>query len=460
VTVRPTACGALSGPVAVVGFAVTGQAVARVLRRFGLEVVAVEDAATPARREAARRLGVELIAAPDRAVLAAAVGRCALVVASPGVPPRHPVFELVEPDRLVSEIELAYRLSPVPLVAVTGTNGKTTVTALVTAMLVASGVRAEASGNIGQPLISTVTAGDADLVVAEVSSFQLALTSSFRPVVAAWLNAAENHLDWHPSFGDYVAAKRRIWANQRDCDVAVVNGDDPIVAAAASTAPARVVTFGQAGSDYRLVDGRFLAPDGELLATNSDLVRDLPHDRLNALGALATALEAGALADACRTALRTTAPPAHRLTHVATLDGVAYYDDSKATTPAAVIAALQGFSSVVLILGGRNKGLDLATIRRTIDGAAGLILRGVVAIGEASAEVVAAFAPDHKVVEAGSMGEAVAIATGMADPGDAVLLSPGCASFDWYESYAARGDDFVAAVRRLHSSELRDRAEA
>ena len=459
-TVRPTACGALAGPVAVVGFAVTGQAVSRVLRGFGLEVVVVEDAATPAQRAAAVELGVELVAAPDRGTLAAAVGRCALVVVSPGVPPRHPVFELVAPDRLVSEIELAYRLSPIPVVAVTGTNGKTTVTALVTAMLVASGVHAEASGNIGQPLISTVMSGDVDLAVAEVSSFQLALTSSFRPIVAAWLNVAENHLDWHPSFGDYVAAKRRIWANQRDLDVAVANGDDPIVAAAARAAPARVVTFGEAGSDYRLVAGRFLAPDGELLATSSDLVRDLPHDRRNALGALATALEAGASPPACRTALRTTAPPAHRLSHVATLDGVSYYDDSKATTPAAVIAALQGFSSVVLILGGRNKGLDLATIRRAVDAAAGHLLRGVVAIGEASAQVVAAFAPDHEVAEAGSMGEAVAIAAGMADRGDAVLLSPGCASFDWYESYAARGDDFAAAVRSLRSLDLGHRAEA
>ncbi len=447
----------LSGPVAVIGFAVTGQAVARVLRDRGLEIVAVEDAPTPERRAAARALGVEFVAAPSRTELGDAVGGCALVVASPGVPPRHPVFGLVEPDRLISEIELAYRLSPVPIVAVTGTNGKTTVTALVTAMLAASGVRAEASGNIGQPLISTVTAGSADLAVAEVSSFQLALTSSFHPAVAAWLNVAENHLDWHRSFGDYVAAKARIWANQGDDDVAVANLDDPIVIAEARRSRARVVTFGQTGRGYRLVEGRFLAPDGGLLATSRDLVRDLPHDRLNALAALAAALEAGAAPDGCRAALRATPPPVHRLTHVATIGGVAYYDDSKATTPAAVTAAVRGFSSVVLILGGRNKGLELSTIRRAVDDCAGLVVRGVVAIGEAAEEVVAAFSPGHAVARAESMGEAVSLAAGMARAGDAVLLSPGCASFDWYESYAARGDDFASAVHALGSRDVRQR---
>jgi len=441
----------LSGPVAVIGFAVTGQTVARVLKEKGLDVVAVEDAPTPARESAAASLGVELVVAPGRGELAVLVGRCELVVASPGVPPRHPVFELAGAGQLVSEIELAYRLSSMPIVAVTGTNGKTTVTALVTAMLVASGVRAEASGNIGQPLIATVTNDDVEVAVAEVSSFQLALSSSFRPRVATWLNLAENHLDWHRSLDDYVAAKARIWANQEDDDVALVNSDDPIVAAAAQSARGRVVTFGRTGCGYRLEEGSFFAPDGGLVATSDDLVRDLTHDRLNALAALATALESGGSRKACRAALRTTPPAVHRLTHVATIDGVGYYDDSKATTPAAVVAALRGFASVVLILGGRNKGLDLTAIRRAVDARTDLDLRAVVAIGEAAPEVVAAFAPVYGVVVAGSMDEAVSVAARAARPGDAVLLSPGCASFDWYESYAARGDDFAAMVHELEA---------
>jgi UDP-N-acetylmuramoylalanine--D-glutamate ligase len=440
---------AVAGPVAVIGFAVTGQAVARALGAMGVEVVAVEDAPTPARDAAAHELGVELVTAPDADKLAATVGRCELVVVSPGVPPRHPVFSLVAADRLVSEIELAWRISPIPVVAVTGTNGKTTVTDLVTAMLVASGVRAEASGNIGRPLIATVTAGQADLAVAEVSSFQLALSSSFRPHVATWLNVAENHLDWHRSFDDYVAAKARIWANQDATDVALANADDAVVMAAARASRARVVTFGSTGDGYRVEGTRLVAPDGTLLATSGDLVRDLPHDRLNALAALATALEAGGSPDGCRRALRVTGPPAHRLTHVATVDGVEYYDDSKATTPAAVAAAVRGFSSVVLILGGRNKGLDLSEVRRAVEGTPGLRVRGIVATGEAAPEVAALFAHGYEVATASSMGEAVSAAAGLARPGDAVLLSPACASFDSYESYEARGDDFTATVREL-----------
>ncbi len=450
----------VTGPVAVIGFAVTGQAVARVLGAMGVEVVAVEDAPIPARRAAARELGVELVTAPDADELAATVGRCELVVVSPGVPPRHPVFALARADRLVSEIELAWRISPIPIVAVTGTNGKTTVTDLVTAMLVGSGVRAEASGNIGRPLIATVTAGEAAVAVAEVSSFQLALSSSFRPRVAAWLNVAENHLDWHRSFDDYVAAKARIWANQDDTDVALANIDDAVVLAAARRSRARVVTFGSTGDGYRLEGTRLVAPDGTLLATSGDLVRDLPHDRLNALAALATALEAGASPDGCRQALRVTAPPAHRLTHVATVDGVEYYDDSKATTPAAVAAAVQGFASVVLILGGRNKGLDLSEVRRAVEGTPGLRVRGVVAIGEAAADVAAVFAHDYEVAIAGSMGEAVSAAAGLARPGDSVLLSPACASFDSYESYEARGDDFTAAARGLAARAVAPRVGA
>jgi len=449
VTARPVSGGALHGPVAVIGFAVTGQAVARVLGAMGLEIVAVEDAPTPERRAAARSAGIGLVMAPGEGELAAAVGPCELVVVSPGVTPRHPVFRVVERERIVSEVELAWRLSTVPIVAVTGTNGKTTVTALVAAMLVASGVRAEASGNIGEPLILSVTGGEVDVAVAEVSSFQLALSPSFRPHVATWLNVAENHLDWHRSFADYVSAKGRIWANQHADDVSVANLDDPVVAAEARRSPGRLVTFGSTGTGYRLVDNRFLAPDGDVLASTRDLVRNLPHDAQNALGALATAREAGASVDGCRAALRTTAPPVHRLTYVATVDGVAYYDDSKATTPAAVVAALRGFPTVVVILGGRNKGLDLAAVRRAVDGELGCALRGVVAIGEAAPDVVAAFAPDYAVATAGSMGEAVSLASQLARPGDTVLLSPGCASFDWYESFEARGDDFTREVWKL-----------
>jgi len=315
-------------------------------------------------------------------------------------------------------------------------------------MLVASGVSAAAAGNIGYPLVEAVRRPGLEVVVAEVSSFQLALTETFRPSVATWLNLAEDHLDWHGDLDHYVRSKARIWANQEADDVAVANAEDPVVAEAARAARGRVLTFGLAVGDYRRDGGRLVGPDGRELVSIAELSRDLPHDVTNALAALATAVAAGATADGCTTALRNAKPLAHRVELVGRVGDVAYYDDSKATTPSAVAAALAGFEAVVLIAGGRNKGLDLGALRRGAEAGGARRVRAVVAIGEAAAEVAAAF-DGYTVVGADSMQAAAAEAQRLARPGDAVLLSPGCASFDWYASYEERGQDFVRAVRRL-----------
>ena len=452
----------------VVGFARSGTAVARVLTALQCEVVAVDDAPSPSGRAIAGALGVELVTAPSEGDLRRMVGAVDLVVASPGVPPTHPVFAVAPPGITVSEIELAYRLAAggPSIVAVTGTNGKTTVTSLVTAMLARSGVATRAAGNIGFPLVEAVVEPGLDVVVAEVSSFQLALTSSFRPAVGAWLNLAEDHLDWHRDFAQYAAAKERIWANQGEHDVAVANAEDPEVSARARRSRGRLVTFGLVSGDYREDGEHLLGPGGEVLALRSDLRRDLPHDRANALAALAIALAAGADLASCVDGLRAAEPLAHRVELVARVGDVEYYDDSKATTPAAVVAALAGFRSVVLVAGGRNKGVDLGAIAayvrdgvRTggeVDGVSGggrhVLLRGVVAMGESASELQQAFAPDWPVVVVHSMDEAVAQASRLALPGDVVLLSPGCASFDWYGSYEERGADFVRAVLELVGS--------
>ncbi len=440
----------------VVGFAVTGQAVARELVQRGQAVVAVDDGEPRADAErTAAAIGAQLVWGPSRARLAALAAGCELVVLSPGVPPSHPIFSVADPGRIVSEIELAASLATAPVVAITGTNGKTTVTSLVTEMLLAEGRRAEAVGNIGRPFIEAVGAGEADTFVAEVSSFQLAWTRAFHPSVACWLNLAEDHLDWHADMNEYAAAKARIWANQGQGDVAVVNADDPVVMKWAETAPGRVVTFGREG-EVREVGGVIVAPSGEICAV-SELWRRLPHDVSNACAASAVALAAGAGRDACAKALRRGVTMRHRIELVARHGGVSYFDDSKATTPSAVLAALTGFEHAVLIAGGRNKGLDLAAITRGLESeemagrGPGLgRLRGVVAIGEAADEVSEAFAPSGVVIRrAGSMGEAVRAATAMAAAGDAVILSPGCASFDWYRNYGARGDDFARVVRLM-----------
>ena len=462
----------------VVGFAVTGQAAATALLEAGYEVRAVDDAGGARARtvaEAAGRLGVELVLRPGREKLAALGGDAALVVLSPGIPPAHPVFEVVQPERVISETELGFRLlgaSGPPLLAVTGTNGKTTVTQLITAMLAASGVSAVAAGNIGLPLVEVArrqAAGGADpaeAIVVEVSSFQLAWTRSFHPYVACWLNLAEDHLDWHRDIGEYAAAKARIWANQTAADVSVVNAEDTLVmeaAAGTSGTSARVVTFGVDDGDYRTRDGALVGPDGTPIAHVSDLPRALPHDLANAAAALAVALEAGATAQGCARALAAGVPMPHRIELVAEAGGISYYDDSKATTPAAVVAALRGFESVVLIAGGRNKGLDLGAIPRALRadaaGAGVARLRAVVAIGESAADVEAAFGDAWPTRRAASMSEAVGLAASLARDGDAVVLSPGCASFDWYRSYGERGDDFARAAKARIDETDQDRRQ-
>ncbi len=428
------------------GLGVSGSAAARHLRAEGSDVVAVDDDAGPGPRRRAAELGLDLVVAPDRATLRALASGVDEIVVSPGVPAGHGVFALGPGVRLVGEVELAWRRTRSTMVAVTGTNGKTTVTTLIAAMLVASGVRAAAAGNIGAPLLDAV-AGDADVVVAEVSSFQLALTDTFHPAVAAWVNFSEDHLDWHATMSDYRDAKARVWANSGPGDVVVANAEDPVVLGASAAPAARgaeVVTFGLDGGDYTVAGGHLVGPGGLVLASVDELPRARPHDLANALCATAATLAAGGEPEGCRRALVAFRGLPHRVELVGEAGGVRFYDDSKATTPGAVLAALDGFGSAVLIAGGRNKGLDLSVLR-----AAATHLRGVVAMGEAAPEVTSAFVGACPVVEASSMADAVALAAGMARPGDAVLLSPACASFDRYPSYAARGDDFVRCVRAL-----------
>ena len=433
--------------VLVYGLGVSGTAAATRLLAEGTEVVAVDDDAGDGPRRVAERLGISLLVHPDPDALLALAREVDEVVVSPGVPTHHPVFGLGPGVRLVGEVELAWRRAEVPLVAITGTNGKTTVTTLVCAMLDASGRRAAAAGNIGAPILEALGSG-ADVVVAEVSSFQLALTDTFRPAVAAWLNLSPDHLDWHGTVEAYRRAKARLWANAGPGDVAVANAEDPAVVAESHGPRAQgatVVSFGLHDGDYTVRAGALVGPGGEI-ARVADLQRALPHDLSNALCATAVAVAAGADLVACRRALLAFAGLPHRVELVGEAKGVRYYDDSKATTPGAVLAALEGFERAVLIAGGRNKGLDLSVLA-----AAKPRLRGVVAIGEAAPEVVRALGDARgdapAVTTAASMEGAVRAAVAMARPGDTVILSPACASFDWYDSYAERGDDFARWVR-------------
>jgi UDP-N-acetylmuramoylalanine--D-glutamate ligase len=435
--------------VLVLGLGVTGDAVVRHRVAVGDDVIVVEDAPGGdeyrGRAAAAITAGAEIVEQPDPERLLGLVRNCDLLVPSPGANERHPAIAAARqvgvPIR--AEVDLAAEQAAArgtPLVAVTGTNGKTTVTTLVAAMLDASGVAALAAGNIGVALLDAVDAGavahaDPTVVVAEVSSFQLTFTTdAFRPHVAVLLNVAPDHLDWHGSFENYAAAKALVFAHQQGDDVLVFNRDDEVVSRLVADALSRRIAFS--------------ATDDAAAFGLEDLPLVAPHDRANALASAAAALEMGASRDGITRALCDYPRLHHRVARVGNAGGVQYYDDSKATNPHATLSAVRAFDSlegqVVLVAGGRNKGLDLSVLRVLAPR-----LRGVVAIGEAAGAVENAFTGAVPVTPADSMREAVSVAAQSAQPGDVVLLSPACASFDWYPSYAARGDDFAREVARL-----------
>jgi UDP-N-acetylmuramoylalanine--D-glutamate ligase len=426
----------------VYGLGITGRAVVESLAGRGLAVVAVDDAPTEAARARCAELGVELVVTPDAARLAEVVAEVEAVLPTPGLPETHPLYDTARRAGrpVLSELDLAGAWDTRPVVAITGTNGKTTVTTLVTAMLVESGLTAVDAGNTPTPLVAALEEPLVDVFVVEASSFRLGHSRHFAPDVGVWLNFAPDHLDVHADLAGYEAAKARIWRDQRPDQVAVANLEDPVVMAHA-TGPARLVTFGP-GGDYRVEGERLVGPGGPI-AEIGRLWRSLPHDLSNALAAAAAAEAAGAATSAVAAALEGFEGLAHRVSRVGERDGVVWFDDSKATTPHAVAAAVSGFGSVVLVAGGRNKGVDLAVLGRLAPP-----VRAVVGIGEAGPDVVAALA-DVPGVVATSMEEAVASAARLAQPGDAVLLSPGCASFDWYGGYAERGDDFARVVRQV-----------
>ena len=436
--------------VLVIGLGVSGRAAALRLLRLGADVTVVDEADDPLLRERAAELeGARVLLGPGEG--ADAVGSADLVVTSPGVPEAAPA--LVEARRagvpVWSEVELAYRLARAPILGVTGTNGKTTTARMLAASLAAAGLRAAAAGNIGRPLVDAAVE-DHDVIVAELSSFQLRHIVDFRAPVAVVLNVAEDHLDWHGSFDRYVDAKARLFANQEPGDVAI-HHDDPASTLVATGTRGRRMAFsaasvpgGGAGVDP---DGWIVVPEGRVV--EAARLRGRGRASLaNAIAAAAAAIAFGAAPEPVGEALADFEPLPHRMEPVAEVRGVGYVNDSKATNPHAVLAALDGLSGVVLIAGGRNKGLDLSPIT----GAAGS-LKAVVAIGESAVEIERAFEGTAVPVErAASMEDAVTRAAAAAAPSGVVLLSPGCASFDMFADYKARGEAFRAAVKRIEAS--------
>ena len=468
-------------PVLVVGVGVSGAAAAHALLGLGARVRVV-DAGLGARAEAA---AAELRAAGAEVTLGGLPidpGLARLVVTSPGVPPGTPLLAaaLGAGVPVWGEIELAWRVRPTARwLAITGTNGKTTTTEMLGAVLTRAGRRAATAGNIGTPAVTAALAEPPyDTLAVELSSFQLHYTETAVPVAAAILNIAPDHLDWHGGAENYAADKARIW--RHPATVAIGNADDPASAARLAHAPGRRVTFGldPASADVTVIDGYLVdrAFDGGRLVAVADLLagsrpgvgagteagapapsaRPGRHLVANALAAAALARADGVAPEAIAAALTAYRPGAHRDAHVVTVDGVRYVDDSKATNPHAAAASLTAYPSVVWIAGGLNKGLafdELVTL-------AADRLRAVVLIGRCADEIAAALArhaPDVPLERASGMDDAVKTAARLARAGDTVLLAPAAASMDMFRDYAERGDQFAAAAGRLRR-EVREAA--
>ncbi|TDD97736.1 UDP-N-acetylmuramoyl-L-alanine--D-glutamate ligase [Jiangella asiatica] len=457
--------------VVVAGLGVSGYAAADALIQLGARVTVVDERDGEAERERATILSIlEATVVLGPGSTSSLPPGTHLVVTSPGWKPSAPLLVAAAAAGVPvwGEVELAWRIRDptTPWLVLTGTNGKTTTVRMLASMLRASGLRVAATGNVGDPVVSAMLdPGGHDVIAVELSSYQLHWTYSMAARSAAVLNVAPDHLDWHGSLDAYAADKARIYAG---VEVACVyNVADPVTEQMVRDADVRegaraigftldIPSVGMVGVvDDMLVDRAFIAErqtSAAELASVADVRPQAPHNVANALAAAALARSIGVPPVAVRDGLRGFEPEAHRIQSVATIDGVAYVDDSKATNPHAAAASLAAYPSVVWIAGGLAKG---ATFDDLVSGVRSR-LRGVVLVGADRALIaqsLARHAPDVPVVELSdtdneAMDRVVAAAAGLAQPGDTVLLAPACASMDMFANYSARGDAFAAAVRR------------
>jgi UDP-N-acetylmuramoylalanine--D-glutamate ligase len=469
--------------VVVLGLARSGVAAAKLFYEAGAVVVASDRKPREQCPEASEleALGISVVCGehPDDLV----TPDTALLVKNPGIPYTSP--PLVKAAELgvevVTEVEVAWHISPAPIVGITGSNGKTTTTTWTGKLLEAAGLRPLVAGNIGRPLCDAVLEADPNgWLVAELSSFQLKGTTAFRPKIACLLNVAETHLDYHGTMEDYVGSKAKLFANQTEDDTAVYNADDPVCRKLAESFRARRLPFALARRLERgvCVEPPFPSPRPSEDEEPAGSVRRMivyrpgdgtevpivPVDRLglpgrhnaaNALAAIAVALAAGAAPEKLVEPLETFTGVEHRLEYVGTFRGVKYYNDSKATNPTATAMSIASLSApIVLIAGGLDRGSDymelLPAFRRR--------LKGVVALGQTREKIAkvaeAAGLAAVRIVDpvddaAETLRLAVREASKLAEPGDAVLLSPACASWDMFPSYEVRGRIFKESAHTL-----------
>jgi UDP-N-acetylmuramoylalanine--D-glutamate ligase len=442
----------------VYGLGVSGRAAARLLRDRGVEVVGVDGRAAEELELGglASDPGVELLLGADPEKLPAAVDG---VVVSPGVPRERPLLAAARRAGVpvVAEVELAFPFLNGPVIGVTGSNGKSTTTALTGSVLRSAGHDVEVCGNIGVPLSACVEGAEGRVFVVELSSFQLESIDTFRPRAAALLNLSADHLDRHAGLDGYLTAKRAIFGRQREGDVAVLNADDRHLAELPVKARRREFSRLEAVRDGCFVEGDRVVetapgePRRELFRRD-DLGLPGTHNLENAMAAALLARALGAEPTAIRAGLAGFRGLPHRLEVVAELDDVIWFDDSKGTNLGATLKSLEGFAdgTVHLILGGRGKGADPAVLAPAVKRKA----RRVYLIGESAAELERLLAADVPCERSGDLERAVAAAARHAGAGESVLLSPAYASFDQYGGFAERGDHFKRLVNGL--AEARD----
>jgi UDP-N-acetylmuramoylalanine--D-glutamate ligase len=440
--------------VLVVGLARTGVAVSLFAAGYGASVTATDEKLESALGETAARLraaGVKLELGGHPAPI---FFEQDLIVVSPGVPANLPPLVLAHVGGIPvwGEVELAWRFLRGKMVAITGSNGKTTTTTLVAHILETAGIPTLVGGNIGAPLISLVESStDSSVTIAEISSFQLETIEAFRPEIGVLLNLTPDHLDRHASFEEYAAAKMRLFENQVERDFTVLNADDPEVT---KRMPSRPHNF-WFSRQKRVAEGAFLLDDQiifrhegteTMVGRRSEIPLRGEHNVENVLAACAAAYLAGAEPGAIARGVKTFRGVEHRLEFVGEFGGVAYYNDSKATNVDAALKAIEAFPGpLVVILGGKDKGSPYTPLGEA------LRTRGRIAllIGESADKIAADLGDAVSFVHAGTLERAVKLATERARPGDVVLLAPACSSFDQFENYEHRGRAFKELVAAL-----------
>lgn len=429
----------------VVGMKKSGVAAAMLLRREGASVRSTDLKPLEQLPEAQ---GLEI---PFAVQTDAVFEHCELIVLSPDVPADLPALEAARKRgvTVIGDVELAAPFLRGRNIGITGSNGKTTTTSLTGHILREAGVPSQVGGNIGVAVGAMVDSSREDgWNVLELSSFQLEMIREFRAHVAVALNVTQNHLDRHHTFENYAAAKGRIFLNQRAEDLAVLNADDPVCAAYAEQTAGTVEWF----SRRRKVEpgatlcGDKLVVGGKLLMSAGEVPIRGRHNLENVLAASLAAMRVGVSREAIAAAVRTFKAVEHRLEFVRALNGIEFYNDSKATSVDATLKAVDAFGGGLwVILGGKDKGLDYRALREPL----GAKARAALLIGSAAAKIGEALAGAAPLVESGTLDAAVAYAFAHGSPGDTVLLAPACASFDQFKSYEHRGEVFKEIVNRL-----------